>query len=106
MAQLKLAEQDKKELLNRLKRAEGQMRGVQRMVEDERDCEAILQQLTAVRSALHTASLALARAYANQCVVEAGDARTTIQVIDTLLNALGKMPDNVTVSNGNEPWAE
>jgi hypothetical protein len=38
-------------------------------------------------------------------VVEAGDARTTIQVIDTLLNALGKMPDNVTVSNGNEPWA-
>ena len=105
MAQLRLAEQDKKELLNRLKRAEGQMRGVQRMVEDERDCEAILQQLTAVRSALHTASLALARAYANQCVVEAGDASTTIQVIDTLMNALGKMPDSVTVSNGNEPWA-
>ena len=35
MAQLRLAEQDKKDLLNRLKRAEGQMRGVQRMIEDK-----------------------------------------------------------------------
>ena len=92
MAQLKLAEQDKKNLVNRLKRAEGQMRGVQRMIEQERDCEAILQQLTAVRSALYTASLALARAYATECLVEADDARTTGQVIDTLMNALGKVP--------------
>jgi DNA-binding FrmR family transcriptional regulator len=92
MAQLKLAEQDKKDLLNRLKRAEGQMRGVQRMIEEERDCEAILQQLTAVRSALHTASLSLARTYATQCLTGAGDARTTTQVIDSLMNVLGKLP--------------
>ncbi len=92
MAQLKLAEQDKKDLINRLKRAEGQMRGVQRMIEDERDCEAILQQMTAVRSALHTASLALARTYAAQCLIEANDAETTILAIDTLMNALGKLP--------------
>lgn len=92
MAQLRLAEQDKKDLLNRLKRAEGQMRGVQRMIEEERDCEAILQQLTAVRSALHTASLSLARTYATQCLTEADDARTTTQVIDSLMNVLGKLP--------------
>jgi DNA-binding FrmR family transcriptional regulator len=92
MAQLRLAEQDKKDLLNRLKRAEGQMRGVQRMIEEERDCEAILQQLTAVRSALHTASLSLARTYATQCLAEANDVRTTTQVIDSLMNVLGKLP--------------
>jgi DNA-binding FrmR family transcriptional regulator len=91
MAQLKLAEEDKAALLNRLKRAEGQMRGVQRMIEDGRDCEAILQQLTAVRSAVHTASLALARAYAAQCLVEAEDVAATTQVIDSLMGALGKL---------------
>ncbi len=103
MAQLRLAEGDKQELLNRLKRAEGQMRGVQRMIEEGRDCEAILQQLTAVRSALHTASLALARAYATQCLVEADDARTTTQVVDTLMNVLGKLPDNVVGPSANGP---
>lgn len=92
MAQLKLTEQDRQDLVNRLRRAEGQMRGVQRMIDDERDCEAILQQLTAVRSALHTASLALARAYATQCLVDADDAVTTTQVIDSLMGALGKLP--------------
>ncbi len=92
MAQLRLAEQDKKDLVNRLKRAEGQMRGVQRMIEEERDCEAILQQLTAVRSALHTASLALARIYATQCLAESDNGMTTTQVIDSLMNVLGKLP--------------
>jgi len=92
MAQLKLAEQDKATLLNRLKRAEGQMRGVQRMIEEGRDCESILQQLTAVRSAVHTASLALARAYATQCLVEADDTLPPKQVIDSLMTALGKLP--------------
>lgn len=92
MAQLKLAEQDKATLLNRLKRAEGQMRGVQRMIEEGRDCESILQQLTAVRSAVHTASLALARAYATQCLVEADDKLPPNQVIDSLMTALGKLP--------------
>jgi DNA-binding FrmR family transcriptional regulator len=92
MAQLKLAEQDKATLLNRLKRAEGQMRGVQRMIEEGRDCESILQQLTAVRSAVHTASLALARAYATQCLVDADDTLPPNQVIDSLMTALGKMP--------------
>lgn len=92
MAQLKLAAGDKASLINRLKRAEGQMRGVQRMIEEERDCEAILQQLTAVRAALHTASLALARAYATQCLAEPDDDMTMTRVIDSLMNALGKLP--------------
>ena len=92
MAQMRLAERDKTDLVNRLKRAEGQMRGVQRMIEDDRDCEAILQQLTAVRSALHKASLTLARAYATQCLVESDDAMTPVQMVDSLMSALGKLP--------------
>ena len=43
-------------LLNRLKRIEGQVRGLQRMVEDERDCREILTLLSGVRSALGATS--------------------------------------------------
>jgi len=60
----------KSDLSVRLKRIEGQVRGVERMVEEERDCSAILQQMTAIRSAVHQASLVLAREYASRCLTE------------------------------------
>jgi DNA-binding FrmR family transcriptional regulator len=39
-------------LVKRLKRAEGQIRGIQKMIEDGRECESIITQLAAVRSAI------------------------------------------------------
>lgn len=60
----------KTDLTARLKRIEGQVRGVQRMVEEERECTEILQQMTAIRSAMHQASLVLTRAYAARCLAE------------------------------------
>ncbi|WP_372749996.1 metal-sensing transcriptional repressor, partial [Litorivivens sp.] len=42
----------KQEMQNRLKRAEGQLRGVQRLIEEEEECEKVVQQLAAVRKAL------------------------------------------------------
>lgn len=42
----------KKALLLRLKRVEGQLRGIQRLIEEGNDCEQIAQQLTAARKAL------------------------------------------------------
>ena len=43
---------DKTQLVNRLKRIEGQVRGLQRMVEEGRDCAEVVVQLAAVRAAL------------------------------------------------------
>ena len=43
------------DLLNRLKRAEGQLRGVQRMIEEDDNCLAIASQMSAVRKALDSA---------------------------------------------------
>ena len=43
------------DLLNRLRRAEGQLRGVQRMIEEGEDCMQIARQLSAVRKALDSA---------------------------------------------------
>lgn len=60
----------KTDLTTRLRRIEGQVRGVQKMVEDERDCSDILQQLAAIRSAVHQASLVLARSYVARCLLE------------------------------------
>lgn len=45
-------EQDKKALILRLKRVEGQLRGLQRLIEDDAPCESVAQQLCAARRAL------------------------------------------------------
>lgn len=60
----------KADLTARLRRIEGQVRGIEKMVQEERDCAAILQQMSAVRSAMHQASLVLARSYAQRCLLE------------------------------------
>jgi len=57
------------EITNRLKRVEGQVRGLQRMVETERDCEAILTQLMAIRSALDKVGLLIADSFVQECVM-------------------------------------
>ena len=44
---------DKKDIINRLKRAEGQLRGIQKMIEDEQECIDIVTPLTAVRSSIN-----------------------------------------------------
>ncbi|HEM2826100.1 TPA: metal-sensitive transcriptional regulator [Streptococcus suis] len=45
---------DKKKMINRLKRAEGQLRGIQKMIEEEQECIDIVTQLSAVRSSINS----------------------------------------------------
>lgn len=45
-------EEKRKSLITRLRRVEGQLRGIQRMMEEEQDCERVAQQLSAARRAL------------------------------------------------------
>lgn len=58
----------KDEILTRLRRVEGQIRGIQRMVEDERECEAIVTQLMAARAALDKASLCVMSHHIVRCL--------------------------------------
>jgi len=60
----------KKNLVIRLRRIEGQVRGVQAMVENERDCAEILQQLSSIRSAVQGASMDFLQEYATSCLLE------------------------------------
>jgi len=57
------------EITNRLRRVEGQVRGLQRMIEEQRDCEAILTQLMAVRAALDRVGLLIADNFVQDCVL-------------------------------------
>jgi DNA-binding FrmR family transcriptional regulator len=54
-------------LLNRLKRIEGQVRGIERMIEDGRECESIITQLRAVRSATESVGTLLLSNYTKLC---------------------------------------
>ncbi|GAA1954969.1 metal-sensitive transcriptional regulator [Microbacterium aquimaris] len=65
---------DKDRYLNRLKRIEGQARGIRTMVEDERYCIDILTQISALTSALETVALGLLDDHLRHCVVDAARA--------------------------------
>lgn len=58
---------EKKKILNRLKRLEGQVRGLQRMVDEERSCRDILTLLAGVRSALDATGDAVLENYIRRC---------------------------------------
>ncbi len=78
----------KARLLRRVRRLEGQARGVARMIEEGRDCSEILQQLAAIRSAAHQATVALVRAYATECMVSGGSPQ---EIADALAMVLSRL---------------
>lgn len=87
--EVKLADSEAKaRLLGRVRRIEGQARGVARMIEEDRDCSEILQQLAAVRSAAHQATVTLVRSYATECVASDGSAE---EIADALAMALSRL---------------
>jgi len=83
-------EKEKKELMNRLKRIEGQVRGVEGMLENDTYCTDILVQVSAITSALNSFNKALLSNHMKTCVVE--NIRSgNDEVIDELLNTLQKL---------------
>lgn len=63
-------EKEYKDLINRLNRIEGQVRGVKKMVEDERYCIDILTQVSAVQAALNSFNKELLSNHIKSCVVD------------------------------------
>jgi DNA-binding FrmR family transcriptional regulator len=60
----------KEKLVQRLRRIEGQVHGVQGMLDEERDCREIMQQLSAIHSAVQGASRIFLQEYATACLIE------------------------------------
>ncbi|MDT5034557.1 MAG: CsoR family transcriptional regulator, copper-sensing transcriptional repressor [Actinoplanes sp.] len=65
---------DKQALLGRLRRIEGQIRGLQRMVDEDTYCIDVLTQISAAKSALHAVAVGLLEDHLGHCVVDAARA--------------------------------
>ena len=61
----------RKEQLNRLRRVEGQMRGVLRMIEEEKSCREVVAQLSAIRNAIDRSAAILVADNLKECLQEA-----------------------------------
>ncbi|MFH1085608.1 MAG: metal-sensitive transcriptional regulator [Chloroflexota bacterium] len=72
------------EILTRLRRIEGQLRGIQRMIEEERSCEAIVTQLMAARAALDKASLQVMSHHIEKCLLDP-TGRTSRKQLDRIM---------------------
>ena len=83
---------NKAELLKRLARVEGQVRGVTRMVEQERYCIDVLTQISAVQAALDKIALGLLDDHAHHCMLGKGEAPADPQAqVDELMGAVGRL---------------
>ena len=71
-------------MLNRLRRAEGQLRGVQRLIDEGADCKAVVTQLTAVQAALRSAGLRLMASGMRHCLAETDEASPDGMTVDDL----------------------
>lgn len=79
-----------KDLMNRLKRIEGQVRGIENMLENDAYCTDILIQVSAVNSALNSFNKVLLANHMKTCVAE-NIRNGNDEIIDELLNTLQKM---------------
>jgi len=81
-----------RDVRNRVSKIEGQARGVQRMLDEGRSCQEILQQLMAIRSAAHQASLILARSHALECLRHPDQSMSTEEIVNTVMSILAHVP--------------
>ena len=82
----------KDQLRNRLARLEGQVRGVARMVEEDRYCIDVLTQIAAIQAALDKISLGLLDDHARHCMQGKGQAPSDPEEqVDELMGAVGRL---------------
>lgn len=70
---------DKATIINRLRRLEGQVRGLERMVEEERSCQEVLTLLSGVRSALDSTADVILEHYLESCQTDLEQGQANIQ---------------------------
>lgn len=85
--------EEKYKVINRLKRIEGQVRGIQSMVEEDRYCVDILVQISAIQSALKNVGFAVTERHIKHCVTDAiqnGEGEETIDELMSVLKQFSK----------------
>jgi DNA-binding FrmR family transcriptional regulator len=88
-----MKQQDKQKLLNRLNRVEGQVRGITRMVDEDRYCIDVLTQIQAVRAAIARVESELLQSHLSHCIESAivsGDIKEQRKKANELIELLGR----------------
>lgn len=85
----RLEDETRTALITRLKSIEGQSRGIQRMLDEGRDCQQIMTQLTALRAASHAVTMQALEALAQYCLRESTNAPD--DAINDLMGAVSKL---------------
>lgn len=83
----------KEEVLKRLRRIEGQIRGLQRMVDEDTYCVDVLVQIAAARAALKSVALTILRGHLNHCVVQAIREEHGEAAMDELVDIVRRFTD-------------
>jgi CsoR family transcriptional regulator, copper-sensing transcriptional repressor len=81
----------KDQLLKRLRRVEGQVRGVERMVEEDRYCIDVITQISAVQAALDKVALGLLDDHARHCIVGGAAEASPEELNHELMGAVGRL---------------
>jgi DNA-binding FrmR family transcriptional regulator len=82
----------KQEMKKRLRRLEGQVRGIETMLDENRDCKEIVQQMLSIRAAVQSANMFLIREYMDSCITanEQTDTESTRRLMDDIVTMLAK----------------
>jgi CsoR family transcriptional regulator, copper-sensing transcriptional repressor len=84
---------DKEEVRRRLRRIGGQVRGLEKMIDDDRYCIDVLTQVSAVKAALESVALLLVEDHVDHCVadaIRAGDATEKVRELTSAIERLVK----------------
>jgi DNA-binding FrmR family transcriptional regulator len=82
---------DKDKLTGRLRRIEGQVRGVEKMVDEDRYCIDVVTQISAIQAALDKVALGLLDDHARHCVVGGRASGSPDELTDELMAAVGRL---------------
>ena len=81
---------DKKDVIKRLRKVEGQIKGIQKMVDEEQFCGDILIQIAAARSALNSAGGLIIENYMKNCLKSSVEGKTSEEDLDKLIEIMLK----------------
>jgi len=80
----------KKNILLRLKRIEGQVRGVQRMIEAEDECSEIMNQVAAIKSAINQVGILVFENHARECIYKSINEEDNEQSFNEIVKMMGR----------------
>ena len=83
-------EDNKKDILNRLNRIEGQINGIKKMIESEKQCGDVLTQISAVRAATNKVGILLLERYSKDCILNSINSKekNSEEVLDEFLTTV------------------